>query len=389
MRDPNLLAQLAKDLLKQAVPPALLKARSEVAASIRKDIELAVAEAALQKNMLNLLGGAVLHLGEAKIKGLRGGLNHISRQLLHRKLAEKGGVDPRPRGEQVSDEIAKHFGSYFNVEVSKENKDQLKMSLKNESVGQFTMADFESRLGSLLQVEKPRTIAKAVGAAIAKSGEFELNQKSSHASVSLTEPARRRLDAMRLDTLGGPQRHEDAPTTHGILHNLVDELTHHFQILIERHGHPGAEHGHGLLTQVNNALGEFAQMAIARDALSTFEDMPPKERLAQASNRAMHSAQLGLLKMSLNRSFGKLVTEKAQQGENPLQIHQGLTQAKATLQADMMEKVMGSRTKPFMLAHITEAEREHDTLWRDTWKRPDGGETAKLLTNMRSAVERF
>jgi hypothetical protein len=103
----------------------------------------------------------------------------------------------------------------------------------------------------------------------------------------------------------------------------------------------------------------------------------------------MHSAQLGLLKMSLNRSFGKLVTEKAQQGENPLQIHQGLTQAKATLLADMMEKVMGSRTKPLMLAHITEAEREHDTLWRETWKRPDGGETAKLLTDMRSAVERF
>lgn len=93
--------------------------------------------------------------------------------------------------------------------------------------------------------------------------------------------------------------------------------------------------------------------------------------------------------MSLQRTFLKQINNKASEGKNPLQLHQGLRQAKANLLGSVMRKVMRSSIKELMLAHITGAERDHDTLWRTTWNRPHGGETADLLKNMRSEVERF
>ena len=408
IHDPNLLRQLAKGLLKQAEGPTgqlahlaelacgpdVFEARNEVVASIRKDIELAVAETALQRSMLELLGGAVLQLGEARIHGLKGGANHRLRQILGPILAQTMGIDPRPRGERVSGEIAEHFGSYFNVQVSEEHKDKLDMSLKTESVGRFTMDEFKTQLGGLLQVERPRIIPKAVQAAVHKAGEFELTHQDGHASVRLTEPAQRRLNALRLDTLDGARPDPatpppDGPTTHHSLQNLLEQVTEHFQTLLERHGHTGAEHGHHLLMQARDALNEFTQVAHTHNALSDFEDMPPQQRLTLAASRGMHSAQLGLLKMSLQRTFLKQINNKASEGKNPLQLHQGLRQAKANLLGSVMRKVMRSSTKELMLAHITGAERDHDALWRTTWNRPHGGETADLLKNMRAEVERF
>jgi hypothetical protein len=170
---------------------------------------------------------------------------------------------------------------------------------------------------------------------------------------------------------------------------LLEDAHRLFQPLIDDHGHPDASQGPHLLTQARDALSEITPMTHVHHALSQFEDMPPQERLTLAASRAMHSARLGLLKFSLRREFQPSIIDKVSEGENPLQFHQELTQAKARLLGSMMEKVMGSPTKEMMLAHIKEAERDHDALWRTTWKRPHGGQTAELLKNMRSKVERF
>ena len=109
-----------------------------------------------------------------------------------------------------------------------------------------------------------------------------------------------------------------------MLHGLLEEVTQHFQTLIDRRGHPGAEHGHHLLTQARDALNEFNQVTCAHNVPKDFEDMPPQERLTLAASRAMHSAQLGLLKMSLRREFLKPINEKVAESRNLLQIHPGL-----------------------------------------------------------------
>jgi hypothetical protein len=178
----------------------------------------------------------VLALGKAKVDGLQGGLNHISRQLLPKKIAEKvaktSRVDLRPRGEQVRDSIDMHLGAHFDVALSKDHKDKLDLSVKQWSVGRTTIADLEAELRNLLQLTTPNVIPLAIGAAVEKTEEFELVQKDRHKHVSLTGPAQQRLDALRLDTLAGAKAlsappSAETPASHRTLHPLMAELHHH------------------------------------------------------------------------------------------------------------------------------------------------------------------
>ena len=400
IKDPDTLVQLANDLLKplegpariqasSAVPPAGTNDRSELVAPIRADIELAKAEIHLQYKLLALLGGAVMACGEGKIDGLRGGLNHLLRQLLHKQVVEKGGVNPLPRGEQVRDSIHTHLGAHFSVGVSTKNKDELALSVKRSSVGSVTIADLEAGLSKLLQLETPKFIPLAIRAAVEKTEEFELIKKEGQQHVSLTEPAQQRLHAMRLATLGGAKALPAQPSaktsaTHRTIGPVIVDLLHQIEHLSMLHG----SHGTGLhqeaLAQTTNTLHAVAHLT----------DMPPQQRLAQAATQAIHTVQFVALKQSLKRTFDDainrdMVGKAADQTLNWVHPHPGLKQEKADLMVETLKKVMGSHTTKDMLDHLTEAEQKH----RDILLRRDhphgGGQTAEMLKDLRSAIERF
>ena len=394
--DSDMLAQLANALLKPHEGRADLRASAtapetgtngwrELVAPIRADIELATAEIDLQRKLLAQLGGAVLALGEAKIDGLHGGLNHLSRQLLHKKVAKKSGVDPRPRGEKVRDSIDMLLGAHFDVAVSKEHKDKLDLSVKQWSVGHVTIADLEAELGDLLQLKTPKFIPKAIRAAVERTPGFELIQKDGQEQVSLTEAEQQRLDALRLDTMGGanalPAHHStETPATHRTLHTLMAHIDEHLKGL---HASHGTERLLEALAQANNTLRALANLA----------DMPPQQRLAQAATQAVQTAQFGVLKLSLIKSFNDPITrdrvgEAINQAQDLAHPHPGLAHEKTEVLLETWKKVIGSHSTQEMLGHLAEAEQKHDDIWRER-NRPHGGQTAELLKDLRSAIERF
>ncbi len=399
IKDPDTLVQLANDLLKplegpariqasSAMPPAGTNDRSELVAPIRADIELAKAEIHLQYKLLALLGGAVMACGEGKIDGLRGGLNHLLRQLMHKQIVEKGGVNPLPRGEQVRDSIDTHLGAYFSVGVSTKNKDELALSVKRSSVGSVTIADLEAGLSKLLQLETPKFIPLAIRAAVEKTEEFELIQKDGQQHVSLTQPEQQRLNAMRLATLGGAKALPAQPSAktsaaHRTVGSLIENIQNHIEHLSVLHGSHGTERHQQAQALVPDTLRKLAHLT----------DMPPQQRLAQAATQAIHTVQFVTLKQSLKKTFDDainkdMVGEAADQTLNWVHPHPGLKQEKADLMVETLKRVMGSHTTKDMLDHLTEAEQKHgDILLRRN--HPHGGQTAEMLKDLRSAIERF
>ncbi len=399
IKDPDMLVQLANDLLKPhegradtqasaAAPAASTNGWRELVAPIRADIELAKAEIDLQRKLLAQLGGAVLALGEAKIDGLHGGLKHRTRQLLHKKVAEKGGLDLRPRGEQVRDSVHAHLGDHFYVGVSTEDKDKLDLSVKQSSIGLVTIADLEAALDKLLQLKTPKFIPVAIREAVKKTEGFELTKEDGQEHVRLTEHEQQRLNAMRLNTLGGAkalpaQPSVETPATHRSLHTLMENFQQHIEHLTGLHGSHGTERHQQALAQAHNTLRALANLA----------DMPPQQRLAQAATQAIQTVQFGVLKLSLIKSFSDPITkdrvgEAADQALDLAHPHPGLTHEKTELLVDTWKKVIGSHTTKEMLEHLTEAEQKHDEIWSERG-RPHGGQTAELLKDLRSAIERF
>lgn len=389
VEDPDNLKHLANDLVieidghqglraqlrEQGASLALLQAVDEEVASIRKNIALAGSEFKLQRELLAKVGGALLELGEAKIKGLEGGLNHILRQILPRKVAKKFGIDTRPRADQVRDQIAEGAGPYYKVNVSRENKDKLDMSLNSSSIGQITTGDLEEHLSSMAQRKKetPKLIHRAVLAAANKHPKLTTKaDKNGQTQVLLAEPAHQHLDGLRHGALS------ETSATHHPLHGLRTVLAHQVQELEHLVQH-GSDRHQDALTQATGALR----------AVTRLIDMPPRDRMIDAAKKAMAAAQFGVLKLSLVQSFSGRVAERvALAGENRWQINPELTHAKASLLADTMEKMLGSANKEEMLTHLAEAEHKHDEILREK-NFAGGGQTADLLKDMRSALERF
>lgn len=390
VEDPDNLKHLANDLVieidghqglraqlwEQGAPLALLQAVDEEVASIRKNIALAGSEFKLQRELLAKVGGALLELGEAKIKGLEGGLNHLLRQILPRKVAKKFGIDTRPRAHQVRDQIAEGAGPYYKVNVSRENKDKLDMSLNTSSIGRFTTGDLEDHLSSVAQRKKdtPKFLHRAVLAAANKHPKLTTKaDMNGQTQVLLAEHAHQHLDGLRHGALS------ETSATHHPLHALRTVLAHQVQKLEEHLEQHGSDRHQDALTQATGALR----------AVTRLIDMPPRDRMIDAAKKAMAAAQFGVLKLSLVQSFSERVAERvALAGENRWQINPELTHAKAGLLADTMEKVLGSAKKEEMLTHLTEAEHKHDEILREK-NFAGGGQTADLLKDMRAAVERF
>lgn len=393
--DPDHLQQLATDLLKllvhspvqrarlEMLSPALVKSLDDVEASIRKDIRLAGSEFNLQWELLTTVGAAMLKLGEGKIDGLAGGLNHTLRRLLPRPLARKLGIDMRSRAHQVRDSIDNHLGPYYDVKVSKEHKDRLDMSLKTTSVGQVTTAALEEQFSSLAQKSKARTKAEkrpaffpeAVRAAANLHPHLAQVQLNGQAQVRLSEEARKRLDDLRLEPIGEAA----AAPTHQALHHLLARGAELAAGLLEQHTHEGTGRHQRAITQANEALRTLAHLA----------DMPPRDRMALAASRALEAAQFGVLKLSLLQSFSTPIAGKILDGENRWQINQPLTQKKAHLLANTLEAVLGSPSQEHMLASLADAERKHGEILREARQPVSSGETAELLKSLRLAVERY
>jgi len=390
VEDPDNLKHLANDLVteidghqglraqlkEQGAPPSLLQAVDEEVASIRKNISLAGSEFKLQRELLAKVGGALLELGEAKIKGLEGGWNRFLRQTLHPKLAEMFRIDTRRRAHKVRDQIAEGAGPYYKVNVSKENKDKLDMSLNTSSIGQFTTGDLEDHLSSLAHKKKgtPKFLHMAVLAAADKHPKLATQAgKNGQTQVRLAEAAHQHLDGLRQGAPG------EAPAAHHPLHELRTVLANQVHKLEAQLVQHESDRHKDALTQATGALR----------AVTRLIDMPPRDRMIDAAKKAMEAAQFGVLKLSLVQSFSGRVTERvALAGENRWQINPELTHAKASLLEDTMEKVLGSTKKEDMVAHLTEAEHKHEEVLRGKHF-ASGGQTADLLKDLRLALEKF
>jgi hypothetical protein len=463
MKDTASLGQLAQDLVAQLrstgglrakdVSPAFARAQAALAKSIEQDIRLAGAESAAQKEMLQTLALAGSALGEAKIEGLRGGLNHMARRVFRPAVVHRTGGDARPRAEQVRASLEQHFGAYFSVGLDDRNR--LDLQVKPDAPGQVSTAEFERRLGALLQVPQPRLIGRVVRGAAGSNPDFEVAKSPGREEVRLSPEASARLADLALAGAGPAAAPHEHASRKAMLQGVVLAAINHVRDLLGR-GSPGddpgvlesarrvfggvlhighdpqtgrihaapreewaASHPDVLVQALNRQLrapqhaddhaaveslagalkgnahlgvaagAEGAALQVQRHGAALLPETAPRERLAAAAGQALEAVQVSVLKLSLLSSFDAVIVERAATADDVVPWHRDLRQAKDELVDRTLEQLMACSDRCAMLACVAQAQRDHEALWRDTWKRPNGGRTAEVLQDLHTAVERF
>jgi hypothetical protein len=460
MKDTASLGQLAQDLVAQLrstggpaareVSPAFARAQAALAKSIEQDIRLAGAECAVQKEMLQTLALAGTELGEGKIEGLRGGLNHLARRGLRPAVVHHIGGDARPRAEQVRASLEQHFGGYLSVGLDDGN--HLDAQVKPGAPGQVSTAEFERQLSALLEVRHPRLIGRVVRGAADGNPDFEVAKGH---QVRLSPEASARLADLALAGAGPAATPHEHASRKAVLQGVVLAAINHVRDLLGQ-GSPGddpglldsarrvfggvlhighdphtgrihaaprdewaASHPDVLVHELNRQLrapqhaddraaveslagalkgnahlgvaggAEGAALQVHRHGAELLPQTPPRERLAEAAGRALEAVQVGVLKVSLLSSFDAVIVGRAATADDVVPWHRELRQAKDELVDRTLEQLMACSDRSGMLACVAQAQRDHEALWRDTWKRPNGGRTAEVLQDLHTAVERF
>lgn len=460
MKDTASLGQLAQDLVAQLrsaggpaareVSPAFARAQAALAKSIEQDIRLAGAECAVQKEMLQTLALAGTELGEGKIEGLRGGLNHLARRVLRPAVVHHSGGDARPRAEQVRASLEQHFGGSLSVGLDDGN--HLDVQVKADAPGQVSTAEFERQLSALLEVRHPRLIGRVVRGAAHSNPDFEVAKDH---QVRLSPEASARLAELALAGAGPAATPHEHASRKAVLQGVVLAAINHVRDLLGQ-GSPGddpgllesarrvfggvlhighdphtgrihaaprdewaASHPDVLVHELNRQLraprhaddhaaveslagalkgnahlgvaggAEGAALQVQRHGAELLPQTAPRERLAGAAERALEAVQVSVLKMSLLGSFDAVIVERAATAGDVVPWHRDLRKAKDELVDRTLEQLMASSDRNAMLACVEQAQRDHEALWRDTWKRPNGGRTAEVLQDLHAAVERF
>lgn len=133
--------------------------------------------------------------------------------------------------------------------------------------------------------------------------------------------------------------------------------------------------------------------ALARIAANGAEDtaleMAPQRRLQMRLARTADGVKLSELKAALVATFRDDLRQLDARADALCNPAAGLTRAKADLIDTLMDDLIASPDAPRMLARLDQAIAEHDTLWQGSWLAKDGGSTAVLLADMRTAVQRY
>lgn len=130
------------------------------------------------------------------------------------------------------------------------------------------------------------------------------------------------------------------------------------------------------------------RLAIGHTADASLDE-PPRDRLQARLAHVADGVRLSEFKAALVTTFRediKALDKRADSLCNPVA---GLTGAKAELLDILVEDLAASPDARQMLAHLDQAIKDHDALWRGSWQARDGGSTAVLLADMRAAVQRY
>ncbi|KHK51019.1 hypothetical protein PI87_21835, partial [Ralstonia sp. A12] len=442
VRNVGTLFQLAQDLvaeLRHTLGPkaivtsaAFAQTQTQALQSIQRELQLAGAESELQKDLLQTLGLAATELGQAKVRGLHGGLNHAARGLLSHHVVQRAGGDPRPRTEQVRASLEPHLGQFLSFGHSGQ---PVNATLKDDAPGYLSEADFEQRLSELLHIKKPKLVAQEIGQAVDGSADYERSQVNGQDAVSLKPRALDRLAALSQTSALASTPEEKAAhksllhclalAAHDLPHRVLDtilDIRHdpdsgHVHVKAKdkwAQSHPDELLGHlNLQLRTHRAAGDHTAVALLESALRgnvhlearhdahdhllhvrrhsapSLPDAPARERLADIATKTQRAIYTAILKLSLLQSFDGLIKARVASSDESVPWHRELRQAKDELLVETLEDLMASATPEQMLQQVAKAQIRHDALWRDTWKCPNGGRTGSVLKDLRAAVERF
>ncbi len=125
------------------------------------------------------------------------------------------------------------------------------------------------------------------------------------------------------------------------------------------------------------------------DAADASLAVAPHVRLQARLAHAADGVKLSELKAALVTTFREDIKALDKRADSLLNPAADLTRDKAELLDTLVDDLVASPDARHMLARIDQALMDHEALWRGSWHARDGGTTAVLLADMRTAVQRY
>ncbi len=332
----NMVAKMAQDQLDalNKLPLEALPGRDEflnnlkaTAGDMKNDIKLAQTEAAIQEQVAETLGQALVGAGQAEIDDSLG-VGHKIGKVIGPWASEVIQIDTRRPNERVSDQINRTYEPFFHAKP--DGNKNFDLSPNPSAKGRLSNGDFVASLDNGLR-RKHEKNGFVVGTA-----------------TDMAVEASPHVDRV------GPRPGEPDRTQHVI---LSPEAT-------------------ARIDELRNKTGAPA-------------DKAPADRLADVGKRAAEERQLNELKISLQQTFGPRITQLRNKADSIFNMRPELSGQKVAVLEVTMDELMRCKTRDEMLETIAATRAEHNHLVESQMIPARGGHTAATLDDMEQSVTRF
>jgi hypothetical protein len=332
----NMVAKMAQDQLDSIgkLPLEALPGRQEFldnlkssSGEMKNDLKLAQTEAAIQGQVTETLGQALVGAGQAEIDDSIG-VGHKIGRVVGPRISEVLHIDPRKPNERVSDQINRTYEPFFHARPN---------GNKN-----FDLEPNPSAKGRLSNDEFVASL---------ENGIKRRGQRNGFVVGAGTEMA---VEASPYVEVVGPRPGEPERTQHVI---LSPEATARIDELRNKTGAPS--------------------------------DRAPVDRLLDVGTRAAEERRLNELKISLQQTFGPQITHLRNKAESIFNPRPQLAGQKVAVLEVTMEELMRCKTREEMLETIAATRSEHNELIQDQLIPARGGRTGAALDEMEQSVVRF
>jgi cbb3-type cytochrome oxidase subunit 3 len=294
---------------------------------MKNDIKLAQTEAAIQGQVTETLGQALIGAGQAEIDGSIGAGHKIG-QVIGPRISEVLRIDTRRPNERVSDQINRTYEPFFHARP--DGNTNFDLAPNPNAKGRISNDEFVASL---------------------EVGVRRQGQRNGFVVGTGTEMA---VEASPHVELVGPLPGEPESTLHVILS-------------------PEAR----------------ARIDALRNRTGASSDRAPIDRFTDVGMRAAEERRLNELKISLQQTFGPEVTRMRSRAESIFNLRPQLADQKATVLEVTMEELMRCKTREEMLETIAATRASHDELIQNQMIPARGGRTAAALDEMEQSIVRF
>lgn len=331
----NMVAKMVQDQLDtlSKLPPEALPGREFLdnlkssAGDMKNDIKLAQTEAAIQEQVTETLGQALVGAGQAEVDGSIG-IGHKVSQVIGPTMSEALHIDTRRPNERVSDQINRTYEPFFHA--TPDGNTNFDLAPNPRAKGRLSNDEFVASL---------------------EVGVRRQGQKNGFVVGTGTEMA---VEASSHVELVGPLPGEPESTLHVILS-------------------PEAK----------------ARIEALRNKTGAPSDRAPIDRFTDVGTRAAEERRLNELKISLQQTFGPEVTRMRNRADSIFNPRPQLADQKATVLEVTMEELMKCKTREEMLETIAATRASHNELIQNQMIPARAGRTGAALDEMEQSIVRF